>query len=375
MEALKRILFIGDGMADRPLEALGGATALNSLRLPGLARLAGEAGMVRVVPPGNLGGTVQAVPLILGWDPLELGGRGAVEAAGLGLDLEEGQWVMRCNLCSLREGVMACHNGGLTEQEGQLFFQALAEDGQLQAILEAEGLRLREGRRFRHFLSGTKPIEDLPGPHEILDRSAAPWLRGHPLAKALDWASHVLRGHPLNRGRKDPVNALWPWGLAWPRRPQSFYDRRGLRGLCVSAVPAVQGIGRLLSMKTPQLSGVTGDLDTCWMAKVQALDRWEWDFALVHLEAPDERSHQRDLPGKIAALKLADAMAAELVRRFPEARILAMADHGTSAATGAHLDDPVPYGLWQGRPGAGDRWGERDLAPLELAELQRRFFG
>ncbi len=376
MDRQRRILFIGDGMSDRPLDSLGGRTPLNSLRLPRLARLAGEAGMVRVLPPGDRTGTVHAVPLILGWDPQELGGRAAVEAQGLELDLKDQEGVMRCNLCTVQEGTMVCHNGGgLSAQEGRAFFEALAGDLQFQKLLRSQGLRFQEGLGFRHFLTGPSLIQDLPGPHEILDQAASPWLQGHPLAEALDRAGQVLRQHPLNRGRKWPVTALWPWGLARPKKAEPFLSRWGLRGLCIAAVPAILGIGRLLGLETPSIAGATGDVDTHWKAKIDALDRPGWDFALIHLEAPDERSHQLDLAGKLAALSIADAMAAELVRRFPKARILAMADHGTSAATGGHLDDPVPYGLWTGRPGERDLWGERHQKPLELSELQRRFFG
>ena len=387
---MKYVMVIGDGMADKPMDALHHNTPLGYLDLPAMNTLAGsEIGTALTVPEGVTPGSDTAILNIFGYDPRKCyTGRSVLEAAGVGVILKEGEVSLRVNLCAVEataEGlVIRSHNGGSVEgDEAETLMDDLMADPLYQAVANEIGLRITVSRSFRHIgvLCGPVPMDaafSLTEPHNVLDQAIdAYWPKGYLAGsvEALMRASYkILDAHPINASRRErgllPANMIWPWGPGRAVQLSSFQEKYGHFGPVVSAVPLVWGIAALAGLKTPKVEGATGDLDTNYEGKVEAVLsalRAGDDFAVLHVEAPDEMSHAGDIPKKLEAIRRLDSrVVAPLLQKLPalgDFRLLILSDHLTLLSTRGHDGSPVPWALYDSRkPGEPGKLDEETAA-------------
>ena len=403
---MKYVLIIGDGMADAPVEKLDGKTPLETLTLEAFDRAAGcEYGRVRTVPIGMPPGSDTAILSIFGNDPKTCyTGRSALEAAGMGITVPKGGVSLRLNLCAIEEKdgkrIIRSHNGGsIHGQEAETLMQALIDEASpFCQQMRQDKLQVYHTDTFRHIgvmetdvtnLSAVKLME----PHNILDQEIEAYLphalSDDPKARAMSGALHglmeisyqVLKDHPINRARveqgKLPANMIWPWGAATAMELENFTEKYHKQGTVVSAVPLVWGIASMGGLKTPHVQGANGDLDTNYQGKVeaalQALDQGD-DFAVVHVEAPDEMAHAGDLQKKMTAIQrvndlVMQPMLEEMAKRRDDFRVLLMCDHYTLLTTRGHDGTPVPYAIYDSRKeGPSRKYCETEAQNLPLLE-------
>jgi 2,3-bisphosphoglycerate-independent phosphoglycerate mutase len=397
MWRMKYLMVIGDGMADKPLDALQHKTPLGYLNLPAMARLAGsETGTALTVPEGVTPGSDTAILNIFGYDPRKCyTGRSVLEAAGVGVLLKEGEVSLRVNLCAMEDTqnglVIRSHSGGSIEgDEAETLMRDLIAHPDYQAIAESMGLHIIVSRSFRHIgiLCGPVPMDAaflLTEPHNVLDQNMAGfWPKGylsHEIEALMRASFKILDSHPVNISRRKrglkPANMVWPWGPGRAITLPSFQEKYGHYGPVVSAVPLVWGIAALAGLKTPKVEGATGDLDTNYEGKVEAvLSAFAagYDFAVLHVEAPDEMTHAGDLQKKLEAIRRLDQkVIAPLLNRLPalgDFRLLMLSDHLTLLSTRGHDGSPVPWAMYDSRrPGMPGKLDEETAATgLHLKE-------
>jgi 2,3-bisphosphoglycerate-independent phosphoglycerate mutase len=350
----KFILCIVDGAADHSLQALGGKTALQAATHPCMDRLAsrGLLGKVRTIHCGYPAGTDAALLSVFGYDGGPDWSRGALEAAGTKYDTSSNANVLRCNLVSLSpDGLLLSHNGfGISDQQGERLMDALLQDISLSHQFAKLNAKLLPGKNFRCLIATDDCWKGFPGPHDHLNESVPDAPAGW--AELLRQAASVLQRCSTSLGldKARAVNGLWPWGGGLSPQLPNFTDRFGAAGCCISAVPVVKGIARLAGLEIVEIAGATGRLDTDWHAKAAAALASPHPFTLLHLEAPDECSHEKKPRSKVRAIEMADSMLQTLVEGLDAMqtpyRIALMADHYTSAETGRHLADPPPFVLY-----------------------------
>jgi 2,3-bisphosphoglycerate-independent phosphoglycerate mutase len=368
----KYVILVGDGMGDYPLAELDGKTPLEAARTPNMDRLAqmGRLGTVRTVPEGTEPGSDVANMSLLGYDPERYHtGRGPLEAASMGIRLAANEVAFRCNLVNLEtdsSGVVRMgdySSGHITTDESHRIITAL------QSIVEETPLRLYPGISYRHLLvwrGGRESVKTTP-PHDITGKPVAPYRQGYeaePLLLAfVEKAAEILADHPVNRERlaagKCPANAVWPWGQGRAPSMPNLKEKFGLTGAMISAVDLLKGLGVYAGLEPVAVPGVTGYLDTNYAGKVDAaLKALEsGDLVYVHIEAPDETSHEGSLEKKVEAIEAFDEKVVgpmvEGARRFPAVRMIVVTDHFTPIAVRTHVADPVPFLLVEDLRGSG----------------------
>ena len=354
---MKFVVLVGDGMADRPLGALQGRTPLQVAQIPHMDRLAaaGRCGLARTVPEGMPPGSDVANLSIFGYPPRRYySGRAPLEAAAMGIRLEEGETAFRCNLVTVRDGVMEDYSAGhISREEGRELILGL------RSIMP--GGRIYAGVSYRNLLvlkTGGKAI--CTPPHDISGRSIRdylPWGEDSRLLNELmEAALPVLASHPVNQRRlaegKRPANMIWLWGQGAAPAMPNFPEKYGLVGAVISAVDLLKGIGIYAGLEVINVPGATGTIDTDYQGKVEAglsaLVRL--DLIYLHVEAPDEASHEGDLEQKVRAIELFDRMVVGPVlqgldRWGDEWRVLMLPDHATPISMRTHARDPVPFVL------------------------------
>ena len=373
---MKYILAVGDGMADFPIDALGGKTPLEYLSLPAFARIGGgRLGRVRTCPAGLAPGSDVAFLTLLGNDTRAVyTGRSPLEAAGMGLSMQRGQVALRMNIVSIGEegypqAGMYSHNGSGIEGEDALRLATdLINDAHFSALARACGLSVSVTDTFRHvaLMPGDAAQFELTPPHDIVGRPVLDYLpggeRGKVLRELMRASFQALNRHPINQKRRAmglrAANSAWFWGAGTACALDNFEKKYGKKGIVISAVPLVKGIARLGGLNAPDIPGATGLLDTDYEGKaaraVEAL-REGYDFALVHLEAPDEMSHDGSLENKLEAIRRLDARTvAPLMEAMREPyRLMLISDHYTLLSTRTHDGTPVPFAIFDSRaPGA-----------------------
>lgn len=372
---MKYIVLIGDGMADNPVAALGGKTPLEVADKPTLDRLAsaGITGSVKTVPDGVEPGSATAILSIFGYDPrLHYKGRAPLEAAGADVKLSPGETAFRCNLISLSPGkspYIASHNGGGIDGNDALsLMRDLISSDVLSKLMKKAQMRFALTPTFRQIaITGTDfPLDGLrlAPPHDHLRETAEPLLpSGSPMADLLaeiTLAAHVfLDKHIINERRRAagllPANGIWFWAEGKACALEPFSKRFELKGFVVSAVPLVQGIGVLAGLDKRLAPGATGDKHTNYMSKAMTAAsglREGYDFALIHVEAPDECTHEGDLNGKIGAIKCFSELIIYTLLNELESepfRMLILSDHKTLTETRGHDGDPVPFIIYDSR--------------------------
>lgn len=352
---MSKILFlVGDGMGGWPLESLGGRTTLRTAHTPAMDFLAARSrcGLCRTVPEGMPPGSDVANMALLGYDPaVHHTGRGPIEAAAQGLDLDPDDLVWRMNLVSVSEwspeGVMRDYSSGhISTADAAPLLEKLSELARGSDFLPVTGIQ------YRHLLiqkNGARtPASRLAvnPPHDLLDQSIGQDLDAFAAFPKL--ARFMGQAHALLSGLHPKANAVWPWGQGRPLSLPDFREKSGLRGAVVSAVDLVKGLGRAAGMDVLHVDGVTGLIDTNYDGKIHAaldfLDRG--DFVYVHVEAPDECGHMGDAELKKRAIELFDerivAPAIEATAGT-DAVIVVTCDHFTPVARRTHTEDPVPF--------------------------------
>ena len=370
---MKYVVVIGDGMADFPLESLGGRTPLEYLPLKSFETIGGgRLGRLRSCPAQLSPGSDVAFLTLLGNDAAEVySGRSPLEAAGMGVMLAPGEVAFRMNLVALGDGpsgpVMLSHNGGGVEGEDALILaKAVAGDPEFEKIGAERGLTIHATDTFRHIAVARGRAADflLTPPHDIAGQAVAPYLPGGPggawLGRLQAAASAAIENHPVNLAREKAglkkANSAWFWGAGEACRLPDFTRKYGVTGTVVSAVPLVKGIAKLNHLKAPEVPGATGLLNTNYENKVafalEALASGD-DFALVHIEAPDEMSHDGSLENKLEAIRRVDGRVVKpLLEKLPalgDFRLLLMPDHFTLLSTRTHDGTPIPFALYDSR--------------------------
>ena len=376
---MKHLLIIGDGMADNPVPELDNKTPLEYASIPTIDELAqkGILGSVINCPKEFEPGSATAIMSIFGASPLEYyHGRGPLEAAAQGVQLRDGDMACRCNMVSLEDGDMPyekrrilSHSGGSIEGDvSDRLITELWASPEFSALAEKYRMSITPGSSFRHF--AVKHEADIEGislipPHDHLGEIIGPLQpSGCPAAAELkelqEVAFRFLDHHPLNEERraagKLPANGIWFWAEGTAAILPDFESKYGIRGEVVSAVPLVRGLAMLSGLEAPLVPGVTGEIDTNWDGKcektIEILSRL--DFALLHVEAPDECTHNGDTPGKLQSIEWLDSrelapILAWLRDRGEDFRILILSDHKTLTSTRGHDGDPVPFLLYDSR--------------------------
>jgi 2,3-bisphosphoglycerate-independent phosphoglycerate mutase len=388
-EEMKIIFLIGDGMADLPLPELGGLTPLEYAKTPNMDDIArrGILGLARTVPAGMPPGSDTANLSIFGYDPrVSYTGRAPLEALSMGIPLGDGDVAFRCNIVTIRDGVMEDFSADHIESA----YSAVVIDELSRAVRDA-GIEFHPGVSYRHIMVWRDyPHDALPDttpPHDIQGQETSRFLPRGPGADLLNRIMELSRGAIAGseavrsageRFRGAPVSA-WLWGCG--RRPsmEGLDARYGLRGRTISAVDLIHGIGRAAGLERIDVPGATGYIDTDYEGKAAAALRGIEDsgFVFLHVESPDESGHEGNLEHKLRAIEDFDARVVGPVlrgmERFGRYAVLVMPDHPTPIALRTHTPEPVPFcALWSdgtdrslaGRNGTG--FSEREAAATGL---------
>ncbi|MCX8116556.1 MAG: cofactor-independent phosphoglycerate mutase [Desulfobacterota bacterium] len=379
----KYIVIVGDGMADYPVEALQGKTPLRVAKTPHLDWLArhGTVGMVRTIPDGFNPGSEIANLSIFGYDPsVYFTGRGPLEAASLGLILNQADLAFRCNLVTLRrEGSKTVMEdfaaGHISDDEAARLIEALDRQ------IGRDGLRFFSGVSYRHLLIMRDARTAYPGletlkltpPHDLIGQPIDPFLPKDegPGAKILELmaaSQKILGEHPVNLERRKkglrPANSIWLWGQGGSPQMPTLRERFGVEGYVISAVHLIRGIGLLAGLEVLPVPGITGYFDTNYRGKGEYSLKGlrERDFVYVHVEAPDEAGHQGDLRLKIEAIEAFDEKVVGTILQGMEAferlNLLVLPDHPTPLSVRTHTPDPVPFVVYSNHRTRSRFWAE-----------------
>lgn len=356
--ALRYCVIILDGAAGWPLPELGGRTTLQASSTPNLDVLVrnGTVGLAQTVPYGSEPSSSAACTSILGYDPIEdYVGRGAIEAASMGIHLAADEVAMRLNLVTITDGVMTSYSAGhIPTEDSHKLVNDLAE------ALDDDTFRLYPGIAYRHILVAKDHKELLEGsfapPHDISDKPVADYMPSGPgteiLLDYMNRARPLVASHAVTAARAARGIAptdVWPfWPGEAPSRLAPFSDRWGVSAAMTSGVDLLNGLATLLGIERLDIPGVTDGPDTDYAAQAEgalaALEHSE--LVIVHVESPDEAGHAGDVEGKIAAIEAIDR---EIVGRIADGtedlRILAMPDHPTPIEIKTHVGEAVPFVL------------------------------
>ncbi len=361
MNGLKYAIIIPDGAADDSLTELGGKTPLESAHTPNMDWIArhGFQGTARTVPDGFESGSDVATMSLLGYDPAVYHtGRAPLEAAAKNIPLSPTDWVFRCNLVTVLDGIMKDHSsGGISDTEaGQLL-------SDLAAAVKLPGFQFYQGVSYRHLLvyRGDKPFDlKTKPPHEIPELAAADYLPAGTgseiLRQIIDQSKTVFANHPVNQNRLacklNPATQVWLWGQGHAPSLPKFVDRFGIKSGCmITGVDLLRGLAVLLGWDVHEVTGMTSFHDTNYIGQgadtAAMLDKY--DLVLSHIEAPDEASHQADWKTKVAAIEHIDQHVVGPVlaklKTFPNWRVLVLPDHPTNIATRKHGYAPTLFAI------------------------------
>ena len=368
-------------MAGWPLEELGGKTTLEAASTPVMDRLAADAeiGTASMVPEDMAPGSDTANLSVMGYDPkIYYTGRSPLEALSIGVDMADDDVSFRCNLVTLSgeeasygDRQMVDHSSSeISTEDAGVLLEALRQG------LGREGYTFYRGTSYRHLLVWSKgKVMELTPPHDILTKRIGDYLPQDPvLREMMEKSYEILSSHPLNVEREKrglhPANSAWFWGAGTRPALTSFEGKTGKRGVMISAVDLLKGLAVGAQMDRILVEGANGGLDTNYEGKadaaVKALLEDGYDFAYVHVEAPDEMGHQGSVRDKIKAIEYLDArVIGRITGRLDAAgedyRIMVLPDHPTPIRVRTHTKDPVPYMIYDSRRllgNSGHTYGE-----------------
>ncbi len=382
----KYVILLGDGMADEPQAELENRTPLAAANTPNFDKLAARAelGTAVTVPQGFPAGSDVANLSVFGYDPaVYYTGRAPLEAASMGLKLGPNDVVFRCNLVNIlhyqARGFMHDFSAGhISSEEAAEIIAALNEN------LQSEQIQFFPGISYRHLMvirDCPEELAQLPlvPPHDIIGQEVVDHLPADctsPITQLTNSSQMIIHRLPRFKERLDrgevTANSIWLWGQGKMPRLAKFRELYGLKGAVISAVDLIRGIGILAGMEIVDVPGATGYLDTAYENKAAyALKTLrENDFVYIHVEAPDEASHEGSLEKKLQAIsdldqRLLGPLLAGLETEFPCFRLLVLPDHPTPIRLKTHTDNPVPYMLYDSQrsePGDNNGYNEQTTA-------------
>ncbi len=355
-----------DGMADEPLEELGGKTPLEAAATPNMDRLAkvSEIGMVRTVPEGMAPGSDTANLSVIGYDPkCYYTGRSPLEALSIGVDMAPDDVSFRCNVVTLSEEeekyddrkILDHSSDEISTEEAAVLLEALKEG------LKRDGYEFYVGTSYRHLLIWKHgSVVELTPPHDILTKRIGEFLpKDSLLREMMEKSYEILNHHPVNEARRKnglkPANSAWFWGAGTRPALKAFEELHGKTGAMISAVDLLKGIAVGAGMQNLMVEGANGGLHTNYTGKaeaaVKALTEDGFDFVYIHVEAPDEMGHQGKVKDKIRSIewideKIIGPVTERLSKQGQDFRMLVLPDHPTPICVRTHTADPVPYLLY-----------------------------
>lgn len=365
---MKYVLVLADGMADEKIKDLGDKTPLQCCDLPTVNNLAkqGEIGLVKTIPEGMSPGSDTANLSVMGYDPLIYHtGRSPLEAVSMGIELSDTDITFRCNLVTLSDEenyeakTMIDNSAGeISSEEAAVLIQYINEK------LGTDEIAFYPGVSYRHAMVWKNGPEtfDLTPPHDILDKKIEAFLpkgdHSKEISEIMRKSNALIKDHPINQKRvkegKKLANSMWIWGEGKKPGLDFFMDKYGLTGRVISAVDLVKGIGICAGLESVDVEGATGNIHTNFDGKAKAaiegLERGK-SFIYVHVEAPDECSHQGDQSGKIKSMELIDQKIVQPIVDYLDSqdepfKILVLPDHPTPLSIRTHTSDPVPFVLY-----------------------------
>lgn len=353
-------------MADRPIAELGDQTPLAYAETPTMDQLAAvsEIGMVHTIPDGMKPGSDTANLSVLGYNPrIYYSGRSPLEALSIGVDMKDTDIALRCNLVTLSEEeenyedrtIIDHSSGEISTADAAVLLDAVREG------LENETYKFYVGTSYRHLLIWDRgEVVELTQPHDVLGQTIGQYLPEDAVLREMMKKSYdILVNHPINVERKkkglNPANSCWFWGAGTKPALSSFEEKTHLKGAMISAVDLLKGIAVGAFMKVIEVEGANGGLNTNYEGKAQAaidvLTKEGYDFAYIHVEAPDEMGHQGSVERKVKAIEYLDSRVIKPVKEGLEAagedfRMLVLPDHPTPICMRTHSSDSVPYLLY-----------------------------
>lgn len=363
---MKYVIVLGDGMADEPIEELGGKTPLEYAETPAMDDLAGrsQVGLVHTIPEGMKPGSDTANLAVLGYNPRQYyTGRSPLEALSIGVDMKEDDIALRTNLITLSEEEEAYEDKKILDHSSD---EISTEDAAvlLDAVrkeLEDDVYHFYAGTSYRHLLIWSKgSVVELTPPHDVLGKRAGDYLPADERLRAMQKRSYeILSKHPVNLKRKaeglNPANSCWFWGAGTRPCLSSFEEKYHKKGAMISAVDLLKGIAVGTGMANIHVEGANGGLHTNYEGKARAaadaLIKDGFDFVYVHVEAPDEMGHQGSAKKKVQSIEYLDKRVIRPIREALDQaeepyRLLILPDHPTPVRVRTHTSDPVPYLLY-----------------------------
>lgn len=369
---MKYIVVLGDGMADEPIESLGGKTPLEVADTPTMDALAAvsELGMSANIPEGMKPGSDTANLAVMGYDPKKYySGRSPLEALSIGVPMKDDDIAIRCNFVTLtgddlpyeKKTIIDHSSSEISTEDCAVLVKAVQD-----AIVKAP-FSLYVGTSYRHCLIWEKgKVVELAQPHDIPGRVIGDYLPTEPLLREMMEKSYeVLNDHPLNVERAakglNKANSMWFWGAGTKPMLTSFTEKTGLKGAMISAVDLLKGIAVGAGMHVEIVPGANGTLETNYEGKAEAAVRLlkeGYDFVYVHVEAPDEMGHQGSIERKLKAIENLDKRVIRIIkeemdRSGEEYRMMVLPDHPTPIRCRTHTSDPVPFMIYDSRHKVG----------------------
>lgn len=390
---MKYLIILGDGMADEPIAKLGNKTILQAANIPTMDMLAkkGKNGLLVTVPDGFHPGSEIANLTVMGYDVAKVfEGRGSLEAASIGVEIEPGEMAMRCNIICVENGKIKNHSAGHISNE-----EAYELVDFLERELGSDVVSFHKGISYRHLLKvkgGNKHVSCTP-PHDVPGTPYADVMVKADCKEAEETANllndlilrsqKLLENHPINIKRKaegkDPANSIWPWSAGYKPQMKTLSESYGLkRGAVISAVDLIKGIGVYAGLKPIEVEGATGLYDTNYEGKVKTtIDALrENDFVYLHIEASDEAGHEGNVDLKLKTVEYLENRVVkpifEEVSKWDEPVAIAiLPDHPTPCRIKTHVADAVPFLIYKpdGEADAVERYDEDSAKKGSLGTL------
>lgn len=371
-------------MADEPIEELGGKTPLAYANTPAMDSLSksAEIGLVHTIPEGMKPGSDTANLSVLGYDPKRYySGRSPLEALSIGVPMKDTDVALRCNIVTLSEEeipfeertIIDHSSGEISTEDCAILLEAVKEE------LQNETYQFYAGTSYRHCLIWNQgSVIELSQPHDVLGQVIGQYLpEDENLLSMMKRSYEILVNHPINIERKrqglNPANCCWFWGAGTKPMLSSFKEKTGKKGMMVSAVDLLKGIAVGAGMGVAKVEGANGGLNTNYEGKVQAaLDALlnGYDFAYIHVEAPDEMGHQGSVARKVQAIEYLDQrvigpLTKALDQEETPYRLLVMPDHPTPIKVRTHTSDSVPYLLYDSEEPKKESWNYNEKEAKE----------
>lgn len=373
---MKYVIVLEDGMADEPIEALGGKTPLAYAKTPNLDRLSkvSDIGMVHTIPEGMSPGSDTANLSVMGYDPkIYYSGRSPLEALSIGIPMKDTDIAIRCNIVTISEDdvpfeektIIDHSSSEISTEECAVLLEAVKKE------LQSEMYQFYVGTSYRHCLIWDKgQVVALTPPHDVLTQVIGQYLpKDEVLREMMKKSYDILVNHPINLARKEkglnPANCCWFWGAGTKPMLSSFCEKTGKKGVMISAVDLLKGIAVGAGMDNIHVEGANGGLHTNYTGKkdaaVKALTQDGYDFVYIHIEAPDEMGHQGSYERKVQAIEQIDEkvigpLVAELEAAGEDFRMLVLPDHPTPVRLRTHTSGCVPYMLYDSSAPLAKEW-------------------